>query len=397
MNKVLSITRKTLRELLRNRRTLLLAIGFPLAFMLIFGLAFGKSSATTFDVAVINEDAGALGAKYVEGLAALKYGDGKTMIAVHNATRIDAAKTDLGERKVALVLRVPSNFTAGLTPPPQNPNTSPVPVGQASPQRGPPPPGAQVDLVFDIGSPNSQAASQIVDGYTQAFAAAASGQAPLVRAERSTVTSKDLSGFDFIAPGLMVYAVLNMAPQAAALLAHESETRTLERLKLSRMSTLSLLLGVSLGQLIIALVSLSLMLAMALALGFHPQGSLLVGLVAALFAAMAAIGVGMIIASFAKRKDDAANLAVFFVVPASFLSGAFFPLQAVTLFTLGGHAIGSYDWLPSTHAIKALRAILTLGQSVSSVAFELGALVLLTVLYFALGAWLFTQRRMRTG
>ena len=200
---------------------------------------------------------------------------------------------------------------------------------------------------------------------------------------------------DFIAPGLMVFAMVNMAPQAAALLAHETEMRTLERLKLSRMRTWELLLGVSLAQLVIATISIALVFATAAAFRFQPQGSVLLAFAVLLVTATATIGVGMIIASFAKRKDDAANLGVLFSVPASFLSGAFFQIPAVDLFTWNGHEIQLYDALPSTHAVRALRAVLTLGNGADSIAFALGALVVLAAVFFAIGATLFARKRMR--
>lgn len=396
MNKVFSIATKTIKELLRNRRTLTLTLGFPVVFMVIFGLVFGASSSTTYEVTVINDDDGDLGAQYVDGLSQLKYEDGAALVRVTNTTTLEGGKQTLTDRDTDLVVRIPNNFTADLTPPPTNPNTNPLPIGGQG-QQGAPPKGARVQVVFDAASPDSQAASSIVDAYTQAFAAQAARQAPLVVAEREVVTSSDLTAFDFIAPGLMVYAVLNLAPQAAALLARESETRTLDRLKLTRMSTLSLLVGVSLAQLLVAVIALVLMIGVALAFDFHPQGNLVVGVVVALVAAMATIGVGMIIGSFAKRQEDAANLGVLFAVPASFLSGAFFAIPAVPLFDVAGRTIGLYDVLPSTWAIKALRGILTLGQSLASQTFEIVALLVLTAIYFAVGAWLFTARRMRTS
>lgn len=396
MKKIVSIMTKTLKELLRNRRTLTLTLGFPVVFMVIFGLVFGASSSTTYEVTVVNEDAGVLGAQYVAGLSQLKYEDGTALVRVTNATTLADSKQALTERDTDLAIRIPNNFTADLTPPPTNPNTNPLPIG-GQPRQGAPPKGARVQVVFDAASPDSQAASSIVDSYTQAFAAQAARQAPLVVSEREVVTSSELTAFDFIAPGLMVYAVLNLAPQAAALLARESESRTLDRLKLTRMGTMSLLVGVSLAQLVVAVIALALMIGVALLFDFHPQGSLWVGVVVALVAAMATIGVGMIIGSFAKRQEDAANLGVLFAVPASFLSGAFFAIPAVPLFEIAGRSIGLYDILPSTWAIKALRSILTLGQTLASQTFEIGALLVLTVLYFGVGAWLFTARRMRSS
>ena len=60
-----------------------------------------------------------------------------------------------------------------------------------------------------------------------------------------------------------------------------------------------------------------------------------------------------------------------------------------------GHAIGPYDVLPPTHAVVALGKVLTLGAGLGDVAFELSALLVLSVAYFGLGVWLFGRRRLK--
>jgi hypothetical protein len=45
--------------------------------------------------------------------------------------------------------------------------------------------------------------------------------------------------------------------------------------------------------------------------------------------------------------------------------------------------------------VIALNKIFTLGADLGSVAFELGALIVLTVLIFGMGVWLFRRTQMR--
>jgi ABC-2 type transport system permease protein len=47
--------------------------------------------------------------------------------------------------------------------------------------------------------------------------------------------------------------------------------------------------------------------------------------------------------------------------------------------------------LPQTHATNALNKVLTLGAGAGEVTFELIALSVLTLLYFAIGVWLFRR------
>jgi ABC-2 type transport system permease protein len=69
----------------------------------------------------------------------------------------------------------------------------------------------------------------------------------------------------------------------------------------------------------------------------------------------------------------------------------------VSLFSLGGRTIGLYDILPPTHAVVALNKVLTLGAGLGDVAYELTALLVLSVIYFAAGVWLFQRAHLRAG
>ena len=70
-------------------------------------------------------------------------------------------------------------------------------------------------------------------------------------------------------------------------------------------------------------------------------------------------------------------------------------MPSVALFTIGRHDIGLYDILPPTHAVNALNKVLTLGAGLEDVGFELFALLVLSVLYFTVGVWLFSRTQLR--
>jgi len=80
-----------------------------------------------------------------------------------------------------------------------------------------------------------------------------------------------------------------------------------------------------------------------------------------------------------------------------FFTGTFMPVPGGELFTLGDHIFRIYDVLPPTHAVVALNKVLTLGEGLSAIQFELAALLALSVLYFAGGVWLFQRTHLRRG
>jgi ABC-2 type transport system permease protein len=72
-------------------------------------------------------------------------------------------------------------------------------------------------------------------------------------------------------------------------------------------------------------------------------------------------------------------------------------MPKLTIFTLAGHDFGLYDILPPTHAVVALNKVLTLGAGLNEVIYELTLLTILSMLYFAIGAWLFKRFHLRSG
>ncbi|HWG92058.1 MAG TPA: ABC transporter permease [Candidatus Thermoplasmatota archaeon] len=366
--KFLSVSGKTLKEVFRDRRNLLLGLGLPVAFMLIFGFAFGGSSNTTYEVAVLNEDGGALSQAFVKALEGANYSDGQKIFKMLPVSSVEEGRNLVQRNDANVFVSIPRGFTGNR------------PV--------------EVTLHGDPSSGASQTASGIVKAI---LADPRFSGSTRVTTEEETVTASELTRFDFIAPGLMVFSVINLAPQAAALLAREVENKTLTRLRLTRMQPVDLLAGVSLAQIVVGALAFVLMFATALLMGFHIESAdqLLLALGVCAVAALAVMGVGMVLASFATRQEHAAGLGVLVSVPASFLSGAFFPIPEVPLFRLGERVVEIYDILPTTHAVQALRQVLTLGNGLEDVVFELTALVVLSVLYFAVGVVLFRRAHLR--
>jgi len=401
VSKLLRVASKSLKEVFRNRRVLFLTLGLPVAFMVIFGLAFRAGGETTFDVAVHNQDRGDLGANFTRILAQMQYDDGKAVFNVHNVTNDSVGLDMVKARDAAILVVIPANFSEAVRSQiPQRPgpgNGLPPPVGPP-PATGPPPDSGPHTRVATYGNPGSGAygvSKSIIDGVLTKFTQAYSAYRPHVAIDTRSLASREATQYDFIVPGLMIFAIINTAPGAAAVLAKEYEDKTLSRLKLTRLSSAQLLGGVAASQFVISAISVVLMFATAKLMGFHNAGSLVAAILIALVAAAAVIGLGMVIAAFAKARDEAANIGTLIAVPASFLSGAFFPIPGVALFTLAGHEIGLYDILPTTHAVKAIVQVLTFGQPLEDVSYDVFFLGALSGLFFVVGATLYANRRLR--
>jgi ABC-2 type transport system permease protein len=83
-------------------------------------------------------------------------------------------------------------------------------------------------------------------------------------------------------------------------------------------------------------------------------------------------------------------------VPLGFMAGAFFPLPRQVLGELGGRTYMLYDVLPWTHAVSALRSVLTYGTGLSGdVIVETAWLIFLTAILFIVGVLTYAGVRLK--
>jgi ABC-2 type transport system permease protein len=259
-------------------------------------------------------------------------------------------------------------------------------------------PSTPVTISGDLTNPYYAIAAVMVSTALEETVVKLTGQKrPIQLVEAALGTSAARSEFEVYVPGLLVFAVILLVFLASMTVAREVEAGTLRRLQITRMASLDYLGGVSLALILVAVASAILAFLTALALGFRSQGSVLLAVLICSVSSLSVIGVGLVIACFSRTVTQAFLLANFPLGLFMFFSGAVFPVPRVTLFTLAGRSVGLYDILPPTHAVVALNKILTLGAGAGDVVYELAALLVLSVLYFSIGVWLFQRTHLRAG
>jgi ABC-2 type transport system permease protein len=194
---------------------------------------------------------------------------------------------------------------------------------------------------------------------------------------------------------MMVFALLMILPQTAMLIAREIRWKTLRRLRTTLLNARDLLAGMSIAQMVIAVGQVIILFLAALAMGFHNQGSLLVAILVGLAISFSAIGQGLVVACFSENDSQAANVGSTVAMIQVFLSGAFYQLPPITLFTLLDHQIDLFDIFPATHGFNALQQVLTYGYGLREIAFRLTATLILSTLYFIAGLVIFDRLQMR--
>jgi len=374
--KVLWVARKSLREAWREPKLYGLLMLFPAMLVAVYYVAFGQTPqglSQMLRVLVINQDAGPAGEQLVAALRAERF-DGRPVLDVA-AADLASAEVALRERKAALLLVLPADFSQALA------------AGQGAP--------AEVRMVGDQASDSYVFASSFVSSAIDAFTRRATGwDRPLPLAVDFLRGTGTLSDLQFGIPGVLVFGVLFNTISAAMVLVREEVAGTLRRLKLSRARGLDVIGGIALAHLVLAALQVPLAFGLALLLGFRSPGSLLLAVAIGAVLSLAATGMGLLAACFARSDGEAANLGTLLLMPLAFLSGAVFPMPPLPLFTVAGRVIQLYDILPSAHAAEAMRRVLIFGDGPADVAYSLAGLVVLSLLYLALGVAVYQRRKL---
>ena len=448
--KFLYISQKGIKEILRDRRGFALLLFFPMVLIVLFAFAFGSGSflsggSIPHQIAVVNNDAGVMltvnntpqyvnyGANFTGVLENATAENSTTHLFHLNNVSEETAEGLLESREIDALIIIPQNFSSAFAAMVNDSaqaaitssvgqqaianSLSPVAVNVPGANSTLPKAGNASSLLTvegDSGYVNfatAQAAiSAIFDQYknnaeTQAMTAAPSGPVQTLFNDSIPLVTQPIPGtqsfslFDYLVPGLIVFALLLQVSVVAGNMVRDIETGTLDRLKLSKVRSFDLLFGTFLTWTIITVAQVLILIAVAIALGYKHQGdftSLGLATLIGVIAGMASISLALIVASFTTTERQAGTLCAMLSMPLGFIAGAFIPLPQQVLGTFGGHTYQIYDLLPWTHAISALRSVLTYGTGLSAdVVFEMSWLIVLTAILFVIGVMTYARTRLK--
>jgi ABC-2 type transport system permease protein len=377
-----------MREQFRDLTVLGLTVIFAPLFVYLYWLFF-PSGSTIYGVLVINHDLGVqqsdgstwnAGEEAIEALNAVSYADGQPLLKAQLLDSIGEAEIRLRERKGTAFVEIPADFSEVLLARQEGKSEE------------------ATNLVFggDLTNPYYAVvailATSAVDGYVQGV----TGQYPVLHYDEQPLgASAARTEFETYAPGILIFAAIMLIFTASMTVTREVEEGTLRRLQISRMKAWEFMGGITMTLVVVGVVSVLLAFGTAIGLGFRSQGPVWVAMLIAALTSVSVIGVGMVVAAFSNTVARAFVIANFPLGFFMFFTGVIYPIPQVPLFTLAGRTVGLYDILPPTHAVVALNKIMNLGVGVEDVLYELGALLILSLVYFIIGVWIFHRRHMR--
>jgi ABC-2 type transport system permease protein len=367
------VARKSLVEMLRELQLLALTLLMPLLFLLITKAMYVNDLLVTHPLLLIAPPTPTSASEgnqaIIQALESQRYPNGRDTFKIEKASDRHSAESALEDRSATLLVILEEDQA----------NQEP-----------------EITVVGDALNPRFYRASTILDTMLYRYNDRITGRPQVVEiAEKPLSAASPQNEFDLYAPGMMIFAILMIIPQTAMLVAREIRWKTLRRLSLTRLSTWQLLGGISLAQMVVALVQVLMMFFSALALGFNNHGSLGTAILVGLVVSLSAIGMGLVVACFSENDSQAANVGSTLTMIQVFLSGSFYQLPPLTLFTLAGHQIDVFDIFPATHGFHALQQVFCYGTGFREISFRLGAALFLAALYFVIEVVLFNRLKAR--
>src|SRR4051812_2163370 len=299
VHKALAVYRKELRQIRRDRRTLMTIVFVPAFFLLLYGYALNWDI-KHIALAVQDRDQSAESRALVSAFVNSGYFD--RVADVWSPAEIDRL-LDVDTAHAALI--VPEGFGRDLT------------AGRAP----------QVQLL--INGENANTATTIM-GYAGNIVRSAG--AMLVTVEPRIWYNPELRSTLFLVPGLIAYILMITAVISTALsVVREKESGTMEQVRMAPIDTFSFIVGKAVPYFFISLASAALIILAAMALFGLPMRGNWLSLLAALSLFIAgALGTGLLISTAAETQQvafQAAMLTSF--LPTLMLSGFIFPISSM--------------------------------------------------------------------
>jgi ABC-2 type transport system permease protein len=334
MRKVLAVGIKELRQIGRDRRTLLILLFVPAFFLLLYGYAL-NFDIRNVTLAVEDQDRTARSRELISAFADSGYF--RLVGYVTSPEEIDRL-VDRGQARA--VLTIPAGFERNLA------------------MRRP----APVQVVID--GDNANTASTVL-GYVRALVTGfGATTVPPIAVEPRIWYNPQLRSTLFLVPGLIAFIAMITAVVSTALaVVREKERGTMEQVRMSPISPLPFIIGKTLPYLAVSFVSALIVIVSAMLLFDLPMRGSWALLCAAIgLFLVGALAQGLFISTVADTQQVAFQVALLSsLLPTMILSGFIFPISSMPIVV---------QWIthivPARYFLVALRSIVLKGAGVTA-------------------------------
>jgi ABC-2 type transport system permease protein len=306
MKGFLALVTTTVRSSFRNRAALIFTLLIPIFLMVLLGNVLGGGNASV-NIGVVDQAGTTLSQQYV---ATLKHD--KNLVVEEGSASHEADRLQHDD-DVAVIIIHPDFAT-------------PCPPDQRCLDSG-------VTLDLDSNDPSdSQIASQVISAITQDFSVAAHiGGTPGINLTTAEIGTQNITTIDYFLPSMMTYvAVLAGLTYVSITIVDQRERKVLRRYRATPLRPLQVLGAAMTGGAITVALEVVVLAIVGVALfGARAHGSWLLAIVALVVGIASFVSMGFLLTSFVRTSDAARGISSLIGFPMLFLSGIFFPVDAL--------------------------------------------------------------------
>jgi len=360
MKRFIGFIKKEFYHIFRDRRSLFILFGMPIAQIMLFGFAI-TNEINNVDIAILNNSKDVITEEIINKIVSSKYFSIKEFI--QNENEIEAI---FKKGKVKAVLNFEADFNKKLTTKNK----------------------ATVQIITDATDPNtantiSNYVSAILQNYTQIINKNIKIEYQIVPKSRMVYNQELKSVFMFV-PGVMtIILMLVSAMMTSISITREKELGTMEILLVSPLKPLQVIIGKVVPYIFLSVINAIIIIVLSIFVFKMPvQGSLfLLGLESILFI-ITSLSLGILISTISATQQTAMMISLMgLMLPVILLSGFIFP---ITSMPIPLQIISNI--IPAKWFIIIVKGIMLKGVGLSFIWKETLILVGMTLLFIALSS-----------
>jgi len=357
---------RSLKETYRDPLALGFLLAFPLMFMLLFGFAFGSDTIPSYNIGVIDNDNSEMSQGYIQGYISDALG-AETIFEISTFDNTTDALHELKLGEINAYIVIPEGFGAQALQ---------ILQGEEG--------NLSLDITYDESDLMvSEQIISIVNTTTRIFVGV---DIPITINDNPINIETEITNIDFISPGIIIFGLLIMIPTSGRIMLRDKESRFLHRMLTTPARPWEFIAGYSLSMVLLATVQIFIFILLGWLFGMDIIGSILLAFAIFLLTAICSIGIGMVVASLSKTENQGESLSWLFSMPLAIVSGVWFSSDFMPPFM----RIFA-DIFPFSHAVDASRAVITRGVGFEAISGDFFFLIGWAAGIFIIGTILFSR------
>ena len=366
MKQFLSFVKKEFAHVLRDRKTLVILFGMPVAQILIFGFALTNEIKNS-KIVVLDQARDQASRQIIERISSSRYFEiEKSLVSSADIT------TEFQKGKIKAAIVIPAGFEASLLHEPR----------------------AQIQIIADASDPNTanrlnSYLSSIIQSYQRELSGGAMKMAGIVPEVRM-LYNPQLKGAHNFVPGVMALVLMLVCVMMTAIsIVREKELGTMEILLVSPFKSVYVILSKAVPYLILSLVNLaSILLLSVFVLDLPINGSLILLVAESTLFIITCLTLGIFISIKTNSQQVAMLISLMgMLLPTMLFSGFMFPIENMPLPLQVISNIVPAKWF-----YIIVKSIMIKGLGIAAIWKETVILAGMTIFFFGISLFNFKQR-----